>query len=111
MDATTHGEDGCVCVWGGGGGGGGGDPSYSLNSLYCISSVIRHFSSQNNPKNLDLKRSQKSRSILQDGSRSLGFRKGNTSIIAKLHRNLVICSLERGNSILQLNKKRHISNL
>ena len=43
------------------------------------------------------KQSQKSRSILQDGSRFLGlFRKGKTFIIAKFHRtNLVICSYSR----------------
>ena len=43
------------------------------------------------------KQSQKSRSILQDGSRSLGlFRKGKTRIIAKfLPTDLVICSHSR----------------
>ena len=59
--------------------------SVSRYILYRISSVIRQsfFLS---------KQSQKSRSILQDGSRSLGlFRKGKIGIIAKFHRtNLVI---------------------
>ena len=43
------------------------------------------------------KQSQKSRSILQDGSRYLGFfRKGNTHIIVKFYRtDLVICSHSR----------------
>ena len=54
---------------------------------YPISSVIRRcfFLS---------KQSQKSRSILSDGSRSLGlFRKGKTRITAKLHRtDLIICT-------------------
>ena len=47
---------------------------------YRISSVIRRsFSFQNNPK--------RSRSVLQDGSRSLGlFRKGKIGIIGKFHR-------------------------
>ena len=46
---------------------------------YHISLVIRHefFSFHNNPK--------KSRSVLQDGSRSLGlFRKGKTRIVCML---------------------------
>ena len=57
---------------------------------YRISSVIRQ--SFFLPK-----QSQKSRSILQDRSRSLGlFRKGKTRIIAKFHRaDLVICSHSR----------------
>ena len=40
------------------------------------------------------KQSQRSRSILQDGSRSLGlFRKGKTCVTAKFHRtDFVICS-------------------
>ena len=43
------------------------------------------------------KQSQKSRSILQDGSRSLGlFRKGKARITAKLHRtDLIICTHSR----------------
>ena len=43
------------------------------------------------------KQSQKSRSVLQDGSRSLGlFRLGKTRIIAKfLRADLVICSHSR----------------
>ena len=47
------------------------------------------------------KQSEKSRSILQDGSRSLGlFRKGETGITAKLHRtDLVICSHSREGKI------------
>ena len=44
------------------------------------------------------KQSQRSRSVLQDGSRSLGlFRKGKIGIIAKFHRtDLVIRSHSRG---------------
>ena len=59
--------------------------------MYCISLVIRRSFSL--PK-----QSQKSRSILQDRSRSLGlFRKGKTGIIAKfLRADLVICSHSRG---------------
>ena len=43
------------------------------------------------------KQSQKSRSVLKDGSRSLGlFRKGKTRITAKLHRaDLIICTHSR----------------
>ena len=57
---------------------------------YCISSVIR----------ISLfppKQSQKSRSILEDGFRSLGlFRKGKICIIGKFHRtDLGICSHSR----------------
>ena len=58
--------------------------------MYCISLVIR--------RSFFLpKQSQKSRSILQDGSRSLGlFRKGKTGTIAKfLRADLVICSHSR----------------
>ena len=58
-----------------------------VGGVYRISSVIRQsfFLS---------KQPQKSRAILQDGSRSLGlFRKGKTRIIAKcLGVDLVICS-------------------
>ena len=57
---------------------------------YRISSVIR--------RSFFLpKQSQKSKSVLQDGSRSLGlFRKGKTRIIAKcLRADLVICSHSR----------------
>ena len=53
------------------------------------------------------KQSQKSRSILWDGSRSLRlFRKGKTRITAKLHWiDLVICThSEEGNPVLHLNK-------
>ena len=54
------------------------------------------------------KQSQKSRSVLQDGSRSLVlFRKGETRITAKLHRtDLVICTHSREGktpSYLQIN--------
>ena len=43
------------------------------------------------------KQSQKSRSIIKDGSRSLGlFRKGKTCIIAKFHSaDLIICNHSR----------------
>ena len=57
----------------------------SVSNVYRISSVIR--------RSLFLpKQSQRSRSILQDGSRSLGsFGKGKRCIIAKFYRtNLVI---------------------
>ena len=56
-------------------------------SIYHISSDIRQ--SVFLPK-----QSQRSRSILKDGSRSLGlFRKGKTHIIAKFHMtNLVTCN-------------------
>ena len=59
---------------------------FSMYSAYCISSVIRHsfFSS---------KQYQTSRSVLEDGSRSLGlFRMGKTCTRAKFHRtDLVGC--------------------
>ena len=58
---------------------------------YRISSVIR--------RSFFLpKQSQRSRSVLQDGSRSFGlFRKGKIGIIAKFHRtDLVIWSYSRG---------------
>ena len=53
--------------------------------MYRISSVIRQFFFLR-------KQSQRSRSVLQDGSRSLKlFRKGKIGIIANFHRtNLVI---------------------
>ena len=52
----------------------------AMENLYCISSVIR--------RNFFLpKQSQRSRSVLLDGSRSLGLsRKGKIGIIAKFHR-------------------------
>ena len=55
------------------------------------------------------KQSKKSRSVLQDGSRSLGlFRKGKTGIIAKFHRtDIVISSHSREKKTLsysQINK-------
>ena len=67
--------------------------------MYRISSVIRQ--SFFLPK-----QSQKSRSILQDGSRSLElFRKGKTSIIAKfLSADLVICSHSRKGETLSYNQ-------
>ena len=57
------------------------------------------------------KQSQKSRSILLDGSRSLGlFRKGKTSIIAKLHRaDLVICSHARERNTLSYSRINMVS--
>ena len=63
--------------------------------MYGISSVIRQ--SFFLPK-----QSQRSRSVLQDGSRSLGlFRKGKIDNIAKFHRtNLVIWSHSRGTKTL-----------
>ena len=51
---------------------------------YCISSVIRRIF-------FLPKQSQRSRSILEDGSRSLGlFRKDKIGIIAKFHRTDVV---------------------
>ena len=48
---------------------------------YFFGYKTEFFSFQNNPKDLV------SRSVLQDGSRSLGlFRKGKNGIIAKFHR-------------------------
>ena len=63
---------------------------YTYTSNYCISSVIRQ-------RFFIQKQSQKSRFILQDGSRSLGlFRNGKSRIIAKFHRTyLVICTHSR----------------
>ena len=63
------------------------DINYTLCSKYHNSSgIIQRFSLPKQP--------QKSRSVLQDGSRSLRlFRKGKTHIIAKFHcTDLVICS-------------------
>ena len=63
---------------------------YDRDYYYRISSLIRRC--------IFLpKQSQKSRSILSDGSRSLGlFRKGKTCITAKLHMtNLIICTHSR----------------
>ena len=59
--------------------------------IYHISSAIRQSSV------LLPKQSQKSRSILKDGSRPLGmFKKGKICITAKFHRtDLVICSYSR----------------
>ena len=59
-------------------------------SKYRISSLIRRCF-------FLPKQSQKSRSILQDGSRSLGlFRKGKTRITAKLQRaDMIICTHSR----------------
>ena len=68
---------------------------------YHISMVVRQsFSFQNNNQNLDPffpKQSSKSRSILQNGSRSLVlFKKDKIGIIAKFHRtDLVIFSRSR----------------
>ena len=58
---------------------------------YRISLVIRRIIFLPKP-------SQRSRSVLKDGSRSLAlFRKGKIGIIAKFHRtDLVICSHSRG---------------
>ena len=68
-------------------------PTYARSTvgIYCISSVIKQII-------FHPKQSQRSRSILKDGSRSLGlFRKGKIGIIAKFHRtDLVICSHSRG---------------
>ena len=65
-------------------------PPYVVTLQYCISSLIRQCF-------FLPKQSQKSRSILSDGSRSLGlFRKGKTRITAKLHRtDLIICTQSR----------------
>ena len=67
--------------------------------LYYVSLIIRQ-------KFFLPKQSQKSRSILYDGSRSLGlFRKGKTHIIAKFHRtDLVICSHSREEKTLSYSK-------
>ena len=67
----------------------------SLVLPYFFGYKTELFSFQNNPKDLD---PSCNRSILQDGSRSLGlFRKGGIGIIAKFHRTeLVIRSHSRG---------------
>ena len=59
-------------------------------AIYRISSLIRQCF-------FLPKQSQKSRSVLQDGSRSLGlFRKGKTRITAKLQRaDMIICTHSR----------------
>ena len=69
------------------------------NNIYRISSVIRQ--SFFLPK-----QAQRSKSILRDGSRSLGlFRKGKIGIIAKFHRtDLVIWSHSRGTKTLSYSR-------
>ena len=55
------------------------------------------------------KQSQKSRSLLKDGSRFFGlYRKGKTLIIAKFHRtDLVVCShFERGKTMSYSQRNR-----
>ena len=66
----------------------------SDNHFYFLASLITTLSDLNYPISSVIrqsfflpKQSQRSRSVLQDGSRSLGlFRKGKIGIIAKFHR-------------------------